>query len=70
MKSGEIITQVEAARRIGVSSTAIKFWVRSGRLPARKAGNIVLIDSGELETVNSWSLQNEARHRQKKKLSA
>jgi len=70
MKSGEIITQVEAARRIGVSSTAIKFWVRSGRLPARKAGNIVLIDSGELEAVNSWSLQNEARHRQKKKLSA
>jgi len=67
MKSGEIITQVEAARRIGVSSTAIKFWVRSGRLPARKAGNIVLIDSGELEAVNSWSLQNEARQRQLKK---
>jgi len=65
MSNSDILTQTEAARRIGVSSTAIMFWIRSGRLPARKAGGIVLIDAGELEKVNAWSLNNKKRQQQK-----
>lgn len=63
----EVLTQTEAARRVGVSAVSIMWWIKTGRLPARKAGKIVLIDLEDLERANEWSLQNDMRHRKYKR---
>ncbi len=59
----EEVTQSEASKRVGVTPNAVKFWIKTGKLPARKCGGIILIRVSDLEKVNAESLGGSQRKR-------
>jgi DNA-binding transcriptional regulator YdaS (Cro superfamily) len=45
-------TQVEMARALGVSRSAVSHWVRRGSIPAERAIAIEILTAGEFKAVD------------------
>ena len=58
-----LLTVREVARRVGRSEETVRRWIWSGKLPARKLGNQLFVEEGELGRVRPGSRVSETRLR-------
>lgn len=49
--AGGELTVRQAARRVGRAEETVRRWIWSGRLPARKHGNIYVVHADEVDAV-------------------
>lgn len=47
----DVLTTEQAAERLGITPTRVRFFIRDGRLPARKFGRAHLINEADLRLI-------------------
>ena len=52
-ETADELTVQQAARRVGRAAETVRRWIWSGRLPARKLGNVYYILAADLDAVSS-----------------
>lgn len=52
-ETADELTVQQAARRVGRAAETVRRWIWSGRLPARKLGNVYYILAADLDAVSA-----------------
>jgi len=61
----DLVTQVEAAKRLGVPCSTIGYWRAKGWLPYQKSGGTIIINGSDLVEANRQSRLHHQRNRPK-----